>query len=164
MSSEAKTTITLLKGTAAVCLLLAGLSGCSQPVSEPQPSSSPEVSIDEETAKSMAKRGFEKLGGSLKEQLQSAMGSGGPVAAVEVCHTVAPELAQSVSEELGFKVGRSSHRLRSQKNLASPVIEEYLSKYSETPAADAPVEAIEKDGVWTVIAPIPCPGGLLKIK
>lgn len=131
------------------------LFGCGPTANNPQPISSPAAQVDEETAKKLAKQGFEKLGGALKERLQSALKDGGPVAAVDVCHEVAPNLASDISEELGFKVGRSSHRLRSPKNSPNPAIKDYLMKHSDSRASEVPVEASLNDGVWTVIAPIP---------
>ena len=130
------------------------LTGCSQPSEKVQASSSPAALMDEDAAKAKAKESFQKLGGALKERLQAAMKDGGPTAAVEVCHQEAPELASEISEELGYKMGRSSHRLRSPRNRPSAAIKEYLMKHADTPAAEVPVEANLDGEVWTVIAPI----------
>lgn len=42
----------------------------------------------------------------LREQLQAAMATGGPVAAVEVCHGEAPRIAAAVMSEHGVRLGR----------------------------------------------------------
>src|SRR5690606_10042409 len=43
--------------------------------------------------------------GRLRQRLQSAMQSGGPVAAVEVCHTEAPRIADAVMATHGVRLG-----------------------------------------------------------
>lgn len=52
------------------------------------------------------------LGGPLKSQLQTAMKTGGPAKAVEVCQKIAPELARSVSEDKGMDITRVSLKNR----------------------------------------------------
>ncbi|PWQ96599.1 Tll0287-like domain-containing protein [Leucothrix pacifica] len=55
-----------------------------------------------------AKLAVQALGGTLKGELQSAMKSGGPVNAMDVCNTKAPEIAKSVSADKNMAVSRVS--------------------------------------------------------
>ena len=48
------------------------------------------------------------LGSQLKAELTAAIAAGGPVAAIDVCHTRAPQIAAQLSEESGAQVGRKS--------------------------------------------------------
>ena len=99
---------------------------------------------------------FKALGGQLKSELGKAIGAGGPVAAVEVCKHRAPAIAAKVREQLGFAVGRSSHRLRNPSNTPAPggPVETYLQKYAGKNATDLPTETTLHNGAWTVVAPI----------
>jgi hypothetical protein len=55
---------------------------------------------------------FQRLSGRLME----AMSSEGPVAAIGVCQTEAPQIAKAISEEQGVSIGRTGVRLRNQNN------------------------------------------------
>lgn len=56
------------------------------------------------------------LFGSLFAELSTAMGEGGPEAAIDVCATRAPAIAAEVSAERGVKIGRTSFKLRNPTN------------------------------------------------
>ena len=66
------------------------------------------IGASRETIKSFA--------GALQKQLKSAMADGGPTAAIEVCNTAAPEIAQTASAAHGWSVGRTSLKLRNPDN------------------------------------------------
>lgn len=55
---------------------------------------------------------FTKLSGRLME----TMGSQGPAAAISVCQTEAPQIAEEVSEEHDLRIGRTGVRLRNSNN------------------------------------------------
>jgi hypothetical protein len=59
-----------------------------------------------------AKNTIKAFGGTLKSELQTAMQSGGPINAINVCNTKAPEIAQSVSASEQMQVSRVSLRNR----------------------------------------------------
>ncbi|MEZ5964846.1 MAG: DUF3365 domain-containing protein [Planctomycetota bacterium] len=61
-----------------------------------------------------------ELAQTLLQRLTAAMQDGGPARAVGVCRDAAPELARSIGEKLGVRIGRTSFRLRNQAN-AAPV-------------------------------------------
>ncbi len=52
----------------------------------------------------------------LKAALQESMATGGPVAAIEVCSEIAPQLASDLSRASGAKVRRTSWRFRNPGN------------------------------------------------
>ena len=56
------------------------------------------------------------FGKALKSELVSAMQSGGPMAAIEVCNTRAPAIAGAVSLEQGLQVSRVSLKNRNPDN------------------------------------------------
>ena len=59
-----------------------------------------------------AKAAVQALGGTLKGELEAAMKAGGPVEAMGICHTKAPEMAKAVSAEKGLQVSRVSLKNR----------------------------------------------------
>src|SRR5262245_29590530 len=52
----------------------------------------------------------------LKAELTAALKSGGPVASIGVCHTTAPDLVTTLSDDSGFEVSRTAVRLRNPEN------------------------------------------------
>jgi hypothetical protein len=98
---------------------------------------------------------FEAFGKELKGELLAALEKGGPALAVEVCSQKAPQIATTLSEQRGFTLGRSSHRLRNSQNEPSEEIRSYLKEHAEQPASQSPVEVFDEESGWLVIAPIP---------
>ena len=98
------------------------LVGCSEQVSET--ATPPDVSTSQATADPAttavdkarltadAKAAVMELGMTLKTQLQTAIKSSGPAAAVDVCHKIAPAVAESLSQEHGVKLTRVSLKNR----------------------------------------------------
>ena len=138
-----------------ISLLLVGCSPKLAPAKTASPASAATATPAQDPVKARASEAFQKFGGQLKNELTSAIESGGPVQAVEVCHGRAPEIAKSVSEELQIEMGRSSHRLRNTSNAPQSEVAAFLEKYREAPAAEIPVEVYEVEGDKLVVAPIP---------
>ncbi len=84
-----------------------------------------------------------KFGGELKPQLKSALQSGGPLQAIEVCATQAPAIAEKLSEETGWLVKRVSLKPR---NNATAVTDNWekkiLMQFDERRAAGEPANQI----------------------
>ncbi len=118
------------------------LSGCSEEITQTQ-------------AKSRAQNAFKEMAQELKTELGRALAEGGPREALEVCSLKAPELARKLSNRHGFSLGRSSHRLRNANNAPRAQVESYLARYSQRPTKEAPVEVVEGQESWVVVAPIP---------
>lgn len=98
------------------------------------------VLADDDLARSRAIAGDfqQQLGG----QLKSAMAEGGPVAAIEVCADVAPEIAANASRESRAVVGRTALRVRNPDNAPDADAEQVLHAFAERVAAgeSMPVE------------------------
>lgn len=80
--------------------------------------------------------------GELKPQLQQAMAAGGPAHAIQVCARVAPQLADTLSNESGWLVRRVSLQPRNQQR-AQPddweraVLQDFASRQAAgTPATE----------------------------
>lgn len=90
--------------------------------------------------------------GELQGELGKAMKAGGPIKAIEVCNKVAPSIAQSQSEKHGWKVGRTSLKLRNPNNAPDEWETTVLRKFEEraaageSPAEMAHFEVVEQNG------------------
>lgn len=87
----------------------------------------------------------------LQSELKQAIASGGPVSAIEVCYIKAPEIADNVSTQSNWTIGRSSHKLRSPSNEPDNYtrlkIAEFLDRESDGEKAETMVSAeIIEDG------------------
>ena len=56
------------------------------------------------------------LAQTLKGELMNAIQADGPVHAIDVCHTRAPEIAEEVADQFRLEIGRTSHKLRNPNN------------------------------------------------
>ena len=87
---------------------LLGVSGCSQLADKTAAptgtTAAPSAATDAELQR--AKTAAQAFSGQLRAKLQAAMGEGGPVAAVDVCHAEAPRIADAVMAEHGVRLGR----------------------------------------------------------
>ncbi len=79
----------------------------------------------------------------LKSTLQSAMRSGGPVKAIEACNLAAPGIAQEVSEQQGYRVGRTSLKLRNPDNAPDAWEKAVLERFEQQHAAGTPAKKLE---------------------
>ena len=71
------------------------------------------------------------FGKALKAELVAGMQSGGPMAAIEVCNTRAPAIAESVSLDQGMQVSRVSLRNRNPDNAPNDWQEAVLKNFEE---------------------------------
>jgi uncharacterized protein DUF3365 len=92
------------------------------------------------------------FGARLLAELQKAMADGGPVNAIGVCNTIAPEIAAEKSAATHTSVGRTSLKLRQPKNAPDAWELRQLENFEarkaagENPAALEVGEFTEKDG------------------
>ena len=89
----------------------------------------------------------DQLTSELQAELGQAMQQGGPVAAVAVCKSRAPQIAARLSASSGAEVGRTAIRLRNPANapddLERAVMQDFAAGLSSgLPAATAPPAAI----------------------
>ena len=101
-----------------VIALLAAL-GCdsnSTPQSNQTEGGTVVASTVPEAAKERAIAAKDALFAKLSGRLMEVMQADGPVKAIEVCSQEANEIAKTVSEEQGVRIGRTSMKLRNPKN------------------------------------------------
>lgn len=104
-----------------------------------------------------------QLGGTLKGELQAAVKENGPVHAIEICNLRAPAIAENVSNDSGWTVTRSSHKLRNPNNApdayTAVVIDEFLARQAagEKAADMVKAEIVEENGqsVFRMVKAIP---------
>jgi hypothetical protein len=93
-----------------------------------------------------------QLGKELKGELGAAIEKGGPVAAIDVCHTRAPAIAARLSGESGARVGRTALRVRNAANAPDDLERAVLEQFAGDMAAgriEGPLEAafeIKREG------------------
>jgi len=90
--------------------------------------------------------------GQLKGELQTAMKSGGPIKAINVCKETAPFIAKNLSDKYGWKVARTSLKNRNPSNAPDAWEARVLEKFNARRAAgEAPTnmtyfEVVEENG------------------
>ena len=77
----------------------------------------------------------QQFGGQLKPELQKAMKSGGPVVAVEFCHSKAPAIAKALAEKSGWDVNRVSLKARGAMAKPDAWETQVLNSFNERKAA-----------------------------
>lgn len=86
-----------------------------------------------------------QLGGGLKAELGRAIQAGGPVAAIDVCHSRAPEIAAQLSAKSGASVGRTALKVRNAANAPDEVERAVLEQFRADLASgkvSGPLEAV----------------------
>lgn len=80
--------------------------------SESAPAAKPDKAVLTEEAKAAV----QAFSAALKGELENAIKTGGPVEALKVCNTKAPEITKTVSSEKGLKISRVSLKNRNPTN------------------------------------------------
>jgi len=100
----------------------------------------------------------DQLLGELRTELERALQSGGPLAAIEVCTSRAPAIAERLSRASGAEVGRTALRVRNPANAPDAheraVLERFARQLAES-SAPAAVPPTAQLGV-----PNPASGGV----
>lgn len=98
---------------------------------------------------------------ALKKELMTAMGAGGPAAAIEACRLEAPNIASRLAvahPTEGWTVGRTSSRVRNPENAPSDWQKRALTEIERRiTAGDSPKEIEwydEADGQFRYVSPI----------
>ncbi|WP_028484452.1 DUF3365 domain-containing protein [Thioalkalivibrio sp. ALE17] len=132
----------------------------------------PQLSQDDLQERIAANRdAIQKFASTLQGELMSAMQSGGPTEAIQVCNERAPEIARDISAETGIEIGRTSLKLRNQNNAPDRwerlTLQGFEAQHAAgTPAADLPprfgvVEAEGGEPKFRFMAAIPTGGACL---
>jgi len=110
------------------------------------------VNADMNENKAEAKKITGAFFNELKGELVKGMKAGGPVAAINVCHSLAPAIAMEHSKNTGWDVGRTSLKLRNPDNAPDAWETTVLQKFEERraqgegPDTLAFAEVVEEDG------------------
>lgn len=83
----------------------------------------------------------------LREELLSAVAAGGPVNAIGVCREKAPEIGARHSRETGFRVGRTSLRVRNPRNAPDAWEAQILETFRERTTAGEAAAGLEHSEV-----------------
>ncbi len=99
---------------------------------------------DDTDARAAESRGAVKeFAGQLKGELQSAMKSGGPVRAIEVCQVKAPAIASELSKKKGWHVARTSLKTRNPANTPDSWESMVLKRFDEQKARGMDAKQLE---------------------
>lgn len=101
--------------------------------------------------------------GDLKGELQKGMKEGGPAKTIQVCNTVAPQIAEAHSQMSGWQVARTSLKTRNPENAPdaweTAVLNEFESRKAagEDPMKLVKAEVVEEKGrkVFRMMKAIP---------
>lgn len=103
-----------------------------------------------------ARAAVKAMGGALQTKLKEAMAADGPIAAVQVCKTVAPEIAKEQSKAAGMTIRRTALKVRNPDNAPDALERKVLEDFTARLAAGADantlehVEEVAADGKTTV--------------
>lgn len=103
-----------------------------------------------------ARAAVKAMGGALQTKLKEALAADGPVAAVQVCKTVAPEIANEQSKAAGMTIRRTALKVRNPDNAPDALERKVLEDFTARLAAGADantlehIEEITGDGKTTV--------------
>jgi hypothetical protein len=101
-----------------------------------------------------AEQAAQALQGQLKTALTGAIAQGGPVAAIDVCATMAPSIAKALSVD-GVTVGRTALRLRNPASVTPAWLGQTMEGWAKAPAAERqPTHRTLEDGRFVYAAPI----------
>ncbi len=89
-----------------------------------------------------AKSAIKEFAGALQAELKTAMQAGGPVAAIDVCNTQAPQIAEEVSTAHGMNLSRVSLKNRSPGNVPGEWQTAVLEKFEARKAAGEDVGSL----------------------
>jgi len=107
------------------------------------------ASADLQQAQALVKQ----FGGQLKPELQKAMKTGGPVAAIKVCSEKAPAIAKSLAESSGWEISRVSLKPRGEHAMPDSWEKGVFEKFEQQKANGQKIkelqfsEVVETDGV-----------------
>jgi len=90
-----------------------------------------------------SREAVQKFSATLKEALQEAVKSGGPVNGIAVCHNQAGQIATDLSQQLGMTVGRTSLKVRNSTNAADDWELAVLKQFDARKAQGEPADKLE---------------------
>ena len=96
-----------------------------------------------------ARNAVKALSGTLGKELAAAMEAGGPTKAIEVCNERAPAIAAEVSKKEGWRVARTSLKVRNRANAPDAWEKAVLEKFEARKAAGEKLADMEQAEIVT---------------
>ena len=124
--------------------LSAALTASAASAKPPADATLPEATAEVKASRAVA----QQFGATLKDALQQAINSSGPVNGIAVCHDQAGPMAEKLSQEQGMLVGRTSLKVRNPQNAPDNWELAVLKQFE---ARKAQGEAVEKLEFFAVI-------------
>ncbi len=125
-----------------IAALAAGCSNNEATTTAEEPAAT-EVSEEEIEQRAMESReAIQQFASTLQGELMSAMETGGPTEAIQVCNEVAPEIAADISADTGWDVGRTSLKLRNPDNAPDEWERAVLESFDAEVAAGTPADEV----------------------
>ncbi len=90
-----------------------------------------------------ARAAVKSMGGALQTKLKEALAADGPIAAVQVCKMVAPEIAQEQSKAAGMTIRRTALKVRNPDNAPDALERKVLEDFTARLAAGADANTLE---------------------
>lgn len=106
-------------------------------------------SADKAALAEEGKKIFMSFGETLKGHLKSGLESGGPAKALEVCHKIAPSVAEDLSNKHNVKLSRTSLKLRNPDNAPDAWEKNVLMNFEKRKAAGEDVKKIAYSEIVT---------------
>ncbi len=78
-----------------------------------------------------SKQAIKQFSQQLKNKLQQGMKAGGPVKALTICHSAAENISNKVSEQWGWKIARTSLKVRNINNTADDWEKKVLQDFQQ---------------------------------
>lgn len=103
----------------------------------------PRLHADDNARAAQARALVKTFAMRLKSELVSALKAGGPEAAIDVCNTEAPAIADELASEKGWMVGRTAIRLRNQANTPDAWERGVLDRFQAAAATGADLAKLE---------------------
>ncbi|MEN9503703.1 MAG: hypothetical protein RI964_2988 [Pseudomonadota bacterium] len=95
----------------------------------------PAATVDKAALTEEAKAAVQAFSGTLKGELENAMRTGGPIEALKICNTKAPEITKTVSTEKGVQISRVSLKNRNPSNVPNEWQSNVLNQFETRKAA-----------------------------
>lgn len=83
------------------------------------------------------------LGDTLRTELMNAIKEGGALNALKVCNIRAPEISQQIAKQSGFKIGRTSLKIRNSAHAPDSWEEKILKSFEARQAQGEDLQSLE---------------------
>ena len=90
-----------------------------------------------------SREAVERFMGELRAELQISLKAGAPAKAIQVCSKKAPAIAQILSEQTGWSIGRTSLKVRNPRNAPDAWERDVLNRFEQRKAEGRNVQDLE---------------------